>query len=167
MFKNPSIRTYCIFSCKHFLNRLIGAALCHYSTKRTHGVNILLFRLIGPPKFVSWELTNVIFRCSFLYSVRWCRRLSNQEWHVNFTIWVIYSTLHKTFFLKGTLHKTWKAIPDQILHRELLWYKEGNNRQQYQWYKPEQRRIQQKTHQMPERLCKACKVSHSRKMFRS
>ena len=90
MLKNPSIRTYCIFSCKHFLNRLIGAALCHYSTKRTHGVNILLFRLIGPPKFVSWDLTNVIFRCSFLYSVRWCRRLSNQEWHVNFTIWVIY-----------------------------------------------------------------------------
>ena len=67
------------------------------------------------------------------------------------------------FELCSTLHKTWKAIPDQILHRELLWYKEGNNRQQYQWYKPEQHRIQQKTHQMPGRLCRACKVSHREK----
>ena len=147
--KNTSIRTHCIFSCKHFLNRLICATLCHYSTKRPHGVNILLFRLISPPKFVPWDLTNIIFRCPFLYSVRWCKWLSKQECYVNF---------HMLYLI---FHDTWKAIPDQILHIELLWCKGGNNKQQYQWYKPEQRRIQQRTHQMPERLCKACKVSHT------
>jgi hypothetical protein len=62
--------TLCIFSFKHFLNRLICAALCHYSTKRPHWVNILLFRLISPPKFVPWDLTNIIFRCPFL--IRYC-----------------------------------------------------------------------------------------------